>query len=616
VSRKTNTGSPQGGARMTDSDSTHFGLPTRLLGYVGTVVLVATAGVAVSAAHLAVDPPRSSTWLGMGLFLALGLIAELHPVPLDDKGSQVSLGFVFNVAALLIFGWAAAIPIAAISIFVPMLWQRLGTIKAFFNGSAYAIAAAVASVPRMLDVVHQHDVVRMSAYAFVAGLVFVLVNVGLVAGAVALASDTPYREAFSGIIRYSGPALAIMAFLAALAANLWNLEPALLILLAGPLFALGLYQRTALRSRLAVRDSMTDNLTGLGNHRAYQAALRERIAEAKHDRTDFSLCIVDVDDFKRINDTYGHQVGDDVLVALAEILQNARDGEAFRCGGDEFALMFAGDSTSAFERVTDVQEAVAGLGFTPVTISVGIASFPSQAEDADGLQRMADGALYWSKHHGKNRSFVYSPRVVRIHSAKDLEWETERVARLRAAKNIVRFVDAKDPSTANHSETVSALAAAIGTELGLDETIVDQLALAGLLHDIGKIGIPDSLLQAPHALSTSDMETIRSHPALGYTLLEGLGIAPIDEWILHHHENWDGTGYPDKLTHDEIPLGARIIRVADAFEAMTADRPYRAAQTIDYALSELRTNSGIEFDPVAVAAVEAHLGKSASVALA
>ena len=296
---------------------------------------------------------------------------------------------------------------------------------------------------------------------------------------------------------------------------------------------------------------------------------------------------------------------DDVLVALAEILRNAPEGEAFRCGGDEFAVLFLTDGTTAFERITGIQEAVAGLGLTPVTISVGIATYPGQADDADGLQRMADGALYWSKHHGKNRSFVYSPKVVRIHSAKELEWETERMARLRAAKNIVRFVDAKDPSTANHSETVSALAAAIGAELGLDEQTVDQLALGGLLHDIGKIGIPDSLLQAPRALTPVEFEAIKAHPALGFSLLEGLGIAPIDDWILHHHENWDGSGYPDGLAGEDIPLGARIIRVADAFEAMTANRPYRAAQPVEYALNELRTNAGTQFEATAVAAVEA-----------
>jgi diguanylate cyclase (GGDEF)-like protein len=597
---------------MDSTETTIFGMPPRVVAYVTTVVVAAAGVVVLAAAQIAAEPPRLGDALAIGLFLAFSLVADLHPVPLDEKGTQVSLAFVFLIASWLIFGWQVAVPIAAVSILLPMLLQGSPVLKAAFNSGAYALAAAATAGTRAFGPLHDHETIRMSAYALVGGLVFVLVNVALVSGVVSLAQGISYRETVVAHIRYSGPAFAIMAFLAALAANLWTIKPGLVVLLAGPLFALSLYQRNALRSRLALKDALTDNLTGLGNHRAYQAAIRTHIVEAKRTGGAFALCIVDVDDFKRINDTYGHQVGDDVLVALAEILANARDGEAFRCGGDEFALLFAGDGTGAFERITEVQEAVAGLGLTPVTISVGIASYPGQADDADGLQRMADGALYWSKHHGKNRSFVYSPKVVRIHSAKELEWETERMARLRAAKNIVRFVDAKDPSTANHSETVSALAAAIGAELGLDEAAVDQLALAGLLHDIGKIGIPDSLLQAPRALTPAEFETIKAHPALGYSLLEGLGIAPIDEWILHHHENWDGTGYPDKLAGEEIPLGARIIRVADAFEAMTANRPYRAAQSVQYALDELRTNAGTQFDVAAVRAVEACIAGSYS----
>ncbi|HUZ97884.1 MAG TPA: diguanylate cyclase [Gaiellaceae bacterium] len=594
---------------MISTDKTLFGLPPRLVAYIAAVVVLAAGALGVSAARLAANPPRLYDWLGIGLFLGLALIADLHPVPLDDKGSQVSLAFVFLIAVLVIFGWAAAIPVAALSILLPMLFQGNPVLRAAFNSGAYAIAAAGAGATNFFGTVGQSDVGRMCVYALVGGLIFVLINAGFVSGAVALAEGLKYRPTVLSMLRYSGPAFAIMAFLAALAANLWAIKPALLILLAGPLFALSLYQHTALRSRLALHDALTDNLTGLGNHRSYQATLRERIASALHDHTEFSLCIVDVDDFKRINDTYGHQVGDDVLVALSAILSNARDGAAFRCGGDEFALLFDGDGTMAFERVTEVQDAVAALGFTPVTISVGIASFPGQAADADGLQRMADGALYWSKHHGKNRSFVYSPKVVRIHSAKDLEWETERMARLRAAKNIVRFVDAKDPMTADHSETVAALAAAIGHEMGLDDSTVDQLALAGLLHDIGKIGIADSLLQAARPLTPEEFVIVKTHSTLGYSLLEGLGIAPIDEWILHHHEDWDGRGYPDRLAAQEIPLGARIIRVADAFEAMTANRPYRSAQSAEYALEELRTNVGIQFDAVAVAAVEAYLAR-------
>jgi len=582
-----------------------LGFTPRLFVYVTSMIVLAAAALALAGAHVAAAPPANDgAWLGIGLFLALALGSDLRPVPLDEDGNNVSLAFVFIIASRLIFGWDVAILIAAVSIAPSEIIRRKPVLRVSFNSAAYAIAAISAGITSAFGSFGSNDVMRLTLYAFLSGMIFIFVNTAVVAGAVALSDGAPYSSTFSTLIRYCGGAFTIMAFLAALAANLWNIRPELLVLLAGPLFALTLYQRTALRSRIAVRDANTDNLTGLGNHRAYQAALRERIEDAERTGAEFSLGIVDVDDFKRINDTYGHQVGDDVLVALAELLRDAPGPDAYRCGGDEFALLFAGDATTAFEHVTEIQETVANLGMTPITISVGIASFPSQANEADGLQRMADGALYWSKHHGKNRSFVYSPKVVRIHSAKELEWETERMARLRAAKNIVRFVDAKDPSTANHSETVSALAAAIGVQLGLDENTIDQLALGGLLHDIGKIGIPDALLQAPRGLTREEFEQVKAHPALGYSLLEGLGIAPIDEWILHHHENWQGDGYPDGLAGEEIPLGARVIRVADAFEAMTANRPYRPAQTLEYALAELHANTGTQFERSVVLALE------------
>ena len=167
------------------------------------------------------------------------------------------------------------------------------------------------------------------------------------------------------------------------------------------------------------------------------------------------------------------------------------------------------------------------------------------------------------------------------------------------------------PEAYDHAVAAMALAGALAAGGGAETAGVRLAMLGGLLHDLGKIGVPDSILQAPRALTAAEFEAIKAHPALGYTLLEGLNIAPVDEWVLHHHENWDGTGYPDKLAGDEIPLGARIIRVADAFEAMTADRPYRAAQTVDYALEELRLNAGTEFDPATVAALEMYVVRGA-----
>ena len=242
-----------------------------------------------------------------------------------------------------------------------------------------------------------------------------------------------------------------------------------------------------------------------------------------------------------------------------------------------------------------------------MTISVGIASFPAHADSAEELQRTADGALYWSKQHGKNRSCLYSPSLVRIYSPDELERETERNARLRAAKNLVRFVDARDTSTANHSEVVAALAEAVGMELALDAEMVDHLRLAGLLHDLGKIGLPDAILKAPRRLTAEEYSIVKRHPEFGHSLLDGLGIEPVDEWVLHHHEHWDGSGYPDGLAGEDIPLGARIILAADAFEAITADRPYRPAQSEQAALAELQRHAGSQFDPVVVEALSRHI---------
>jgi diguanylate cyclase (GGDEF)-like protein len=475
----------------------------------------------------------------------------------------------------------------------------------------YAISAWAAAAPVLLfGPIHGAQPAKLTGYVLFGGAAHLVANVLLVSGAISISQGVPYRRVVLPGLRQGGGAFGIMVFLAALAANLWVMESWLLVLLAGPLFTLTLYQRSALHSRLAARDARTDNLTGLGNHRAYQAALRERVAEWERTDEPFSLCLVDVDNFKHVNDVYGHPAGDDVLVLIAEMLGAVQQGEAFRFGGDEFAVLCALDEMSAFRELEQVQHQLALIEASPagpVTISIGIASFPAHAQSPDDLQRTADGALYWSKQHGKNRSCLYSPSVVRIYSPDELERETERNARLRAAKNLVRFVDARDPSTANHSEVVSGLAEAIGLQLGVEAEMVDHLRLAGLLHDLGKIGLPDSILKAPRRLTPDEYAIVKRHPEFGHSLLDGLGIEPVEEWVLHHHEHWDGTGYPEGLAGEEIPLGARIILVADAFEAITADRPYRAAQSVDAALAELRDKAGTQFDPDVVDALERHV---------
>jgi diguanylate cyclase (GGDEF)-like protein len=435
-----------------------------------------------------------------------------------------------------------------------------------------------------------------------------------VCAAITIANRLSFSAVVLDNIRHTGPAFVIMAFLAALAALLWTLEPPAMLLLAGPLFALALYQRSALVSTLALRSALTDSLTGLGNHRSYETVLRDALERPVERDQSLSLCLIDVDDFKGINDVYGHQVGDQVLVELSTILARA-DARAYRFGGDEFALITEGGAEQAQAVVERIYADVAATRFAhgqPLRASVGIGSFPEHARSLEELQRIADTALYWAKHHGKNRSCVYGPSTVQVFAPADLGRIAERRARLRVAENLIRVVDAKDTYTSTHSESVARLVTAIAVELGLDEDTVASVRLAGLLHDLGKIAVPDAILQKPAGLADHEQLLVRRHVELGFTLLDGLDLGPVDLWVRHHHEHWDGSGYPDGLAGEEIPLGSRIILVADAYEAMTTDRSYRPAMTQAEALEELAGKAGSQFDPRVVQALERVLEPSAA----
>jgi HD-GYP domain-containing protein (c-di-GMP phosphodiesterase class II) len=236
-----------------------------------------------------------------------------------------------------------------------------------------------------------------------------------------------------------------------------------------------------------------------------------------------------------------------------------------------------------------------------------MATYPEHADDVEDLENAADSALYWAKLHGKNRFCAYSAAVAEAQAPAEIERRIERQARLRAAENLIRVVDAKDEYTGAHSERVALLVESIARQLGLDDELVEQMKLAGRLHDLGKIAIPDRVLQKPGQLTPHEARQLAHHPQLGASLLDGMDIRPVDVWIKHHHEHWDGSGYPLGLAGEEIPFGSRVILVADAYDAITTDRSYRGAASPEEALEELRGHAGTQFDPAVVAALEAHL---------
>ena len=591
-------------------------LPPRLLRYV-TAVIALTVPVAVGAVLKAVaSPPDRTTLAGVLVFAAAALAAEFKPVPLDEQGARkVSLAFVFLMAAQILFGWQYAVISALVATAIVEFVERGVSLRGTFNASAYAISAFVSALPAFLlgwdgHTIGPGDAGKLTVLAFAGGLAYVVTNVALVAVAVALAQQVPLREAPRGYLRHPGPAFAIMAFISALAVSLWKVDPPLELLLAGPVFALALYLRSSYRTVIAVRDAETDALTGLGNHRSFQLDLRRALETAADDDDEIvSLCLIDLDGFKDINDRFGHPVGDAVLRRVAEVMRHeCKAGSAYRIGGEEFAVLLPDHSSwSADTTLGRVHRRLAETEFPtgePVTVSVGLAVFPEHARTREVLYDVADAALYWAKNHGKNRTCVYDTSVVRSLTPAELAEAAERHARLRAAEGLIRVVDAKDTYAGTHSQTVSRLAEAIARSMGLDIEVIEQVRLAGLLHDLGKIAIPDRILQKPGKLDPDELRVMREHPVLGARLLEGLGVSPVDRWILHHHEWWDGSGYPLGLAGEEIPLGSRIILVADAFDAMTSDRCYRAAGTTAAAIAELRKRCWTQFDARVVAALE------------
>ncbi len=378
-------------------------------------------------------------------------------------------------------------------------------------------------------------------------------------------------------------------------------------------FATVIRYREALEAtRLAEVDrlrsaALTDNLTGLRNHRAFQEDLERRLA-AEDGAGRVSLALLDLDGLKQANDRHGHQVGDECIVELGNAIRraSAAGDTAYRVGGDEFAIIL--DGSGAIESLNMVQRLQASLDRTPSGLIVSATAGVAEAGAAcgrDDVVHRADLALIQAKRSHRG-ALIYTPDLEPILAAPNEEEESRHRATLATA--LARAVDAKDAYTHSHCETVAELCAMIGQELGLESRRVAELRLAGLLHDVGKIGITDSILHKPGPLTPQEYDVMKEHPRLGYNIVCAAERPREAHWILHHHERIDGTGYPEGLAGDDIPLESRVILVADAFEAITADRPYRQHRSVDAAVEELRRGKGTQFDAECVEALVRAIG--------
>jgi diguanylate cyclase (GGDEF)-like protein/putative nucleotidyltransferase with HDIG domain len=378
-------------------------------------------------------------------------------------------------------------------------------------------------------------------------------------------------------------------------------------IVAGTLATAGLLL-TYLRQRVErlmtrlVEASRTDPLTALPNRTGLQLALEKEIERARFDERPVSLLLIDIDHFKSLNERLGISGGDRILQELAAMLKDSTRliDTVARSGGQEFAILLPQiDGNGAFLLAEKILSRMRGsmLGSPQgITASAGVAEFPGQASEAAELVAVTDRALQAAKALGRDRAVIYSPEVTSTVGAVAGKRSVESQAQLATVLSLAEALDQRDASTAKHSQTVGSLCESMARELGLDEARVQRVHLAGILHDIGKIGVPDSILRKPGKLTPEEMDQMRRHPELGARILASDELDDVRGWILAHHERPDGTGYPKGLTAEEIPIEASILAVGDAYEAMMSDRVYRRAIGEKAARQELRKRAGTQFD--------------------
>ena len=357
-----------------------------------------------------------------------------------------------------------------------------------------------------------------------------------------------------------------------------------------------------------------DGLSGLYNHRYFHSSLSAEVRSCMFLHQPLTLLFLDLDAFKEFNDRFGHVNGDRIIAKIAQIMSEKAPKGAIlsRYGGDEFAAILPNykkeDALQFGELVREAVESIDMVHFfaessvdnahmaegISLTISVGIAQWNEHTANAMALIQHADDALYRAKLFRKNRVEIYDS----ILDTFEMDIEQEDYELLRSLQALINIINARDRYTSGHVERVVMYSKALGQELGLQPDQRKSLSLAAYMHDIGKVNLTEKVLNKSTPLEENEWQDIKLHSVVGARILkEVAALSSIAPLVLHHHERYDGTGYPQGLKGEEIPFLARVLTVVDSFDAMTFDRPYKAAMTYSDAIKELRANKGRQFDP-------------------
>jgi len=378
----------------------------------------------------------------------------------------------------------------------------------------------------------------------------------------------------------------------------------------------------------------TDALTLLYNHRGFQDLLSNEIQRAQTNKQQMSVIMMDINNITKINRELGHAKGDEVIKLVAEkVRQNVREGDiAARYGGDEIAIILPNTSSNQAKYVAEYLTYSLSCCFIdeigPIKVSVGVATYPDCGEDKERLLILAEQAMYISQAKGYKDGMSaiisstdfnfwddvalksYAEVVAKRHSQLGINFEDELITQFHTEHNLTEnkiweiatslagAIDAKDPYTKGHSTSVSKFSEALARAINLPEKEVERITLGALLHDVGKIGIPEAVLKKEGPLSDDEWAIMKQHPIIGVdkVLQPNPSLRDLIPIVRHHHEKIDGTGYPDNLSGKDIPLAAKIVAIADTYHALISDRPYRKGMNIEKAISIIEEGAGTQWD--------------------
>jgi diguanylate cyclase (GGDEF)-like protein len=350
----------------------------------------------------------------------------------------------------------------------------------------------------------------------------------------------------------------------------------------------------------------TDPLTELDNHRRFQERLAREADRAAASGGRLSLVLLNIDRFKEFNRAHGHAAGDQALVQFARVAREfmPEEAAAARYGGDVFAVLLPGKTLAEAEALAEqirelAAETMPHHDISRLTLSGGCAELGPAAPRGESLALAAELAMAQAKQLGRGRVMAFNATAA-VEEGTDPQtlYRFLKDGSLATIQALAAAVDAKDPYTQGHSQRVAKMASALARKIGLPTEEVEMIYITGTLHDVGKIGVPDAVLQKPDRLTPDERAVIETHPVLGEVIVrKAPQLAGTLPGVRHHHERWDGLGYPDRLSGESIPLAARILALADTFDAITSDRPYRRGLAADAALAEIARGAGRQFDP-------------------